>query len=108
MDNYSLQRRAAVVHSSRAKQRRQQAIFTLCFRGGGVSQVTGHAALAQALQVKESSLPVLFSKGGGRSFTLKRRSPLTNEPDVLTVTKAPPAKEPTRRGRPPKPKVELA
>lgn len=91
---------AAEQHSRNAAQRRAQQIFTLSYRGGGASEIIGYAALAAQLGIKESSIPVLLSRGKG-SFTLMRTNPLTGEEDLLEVTRLLPAKPPKRpRGRP--------
>ena len=102
MDKFSLQRRAAATHAQKAKQRRDSTVWTLTWRGGGSTQIVGYAALAAHLNIKERSIPVLLSKGGGTAFQLTRPSPLNGEPDVLTVTRLSPAKTKARRGRPPK------
>jgi hypothetical protein len=87
-----------------AANTRANTVFVLEYRGGGGSELKGYTALAKALSIKETSIPVLVSQGGGASFTLMRTNPLTGEPDIVQVTRVVPAKllrmrKP--RGRPP-------
>jgi hypothetical protein len=93
---------ATAARIKKAKQRRDDTVFTLSFRGGGTSQIVGYSSLAKELNIKESSITVLLSKGGDKGFTLNRVNPVTQETDILTVWRITPTKPKLKRGRPPK------
>jgi hypothetical protein len=103
MDLYSHLSKARERARANAATRRANTVFTLSWRGGGASELLGHKALAAALNINLSSIPVLLSKGGGTSFDLMRTNPITGERDILTVTRTLPAKAKRAsraRGRP--------
>lgn len=102
MDNNLQWQRATHIHQCKARERRESQIFTLSWRGGGALQIVGYAALARYLRLKEASLPVLFSRGGGASFELARPNPLHGETDVCTVVRQLQKKTIKKRGRPAK------
>lgn len=104
MDNSETLRRARAKHTQNAKQRRNDTVFALSWRGGGTTEIVGYTSLAKELGIKESSIPVLLSKGQGKGkgFTLSRNNPVTGELDILTVWRTVPVKPKLRRGRPKK------
>lgn len=102
MDVTSLLTAARQKHSANAKRRRETTRFVLSWRSGGTSELLGYSNLAKAISVKETSIPVLFSRGTKTSFDLARNNPVTDEPDIVTVTRIITAKDKPRRGRPPK------
>lgn len=89
--------------------------YYFAWRGGGSVTVVGEANAAQRLRISVASLRVYLSQGK----TWLTPSPLTGEPDVMSVTKGPTPQDPSKttastyrpakhtgvqpkRGRPPK------
>jgi hypothetical protein len=102
MDNNSLLIRARNKRSVNARTARLTTRFLLSWRGGGTVEIVGYSELAKYLSIKESSIPVFLSNGGGTQFNLARANPLHGEMDTVTVARLLVAKEPKRRGRPSK------
>lgn len=100
LSNAEVLERARNKRSINATQRRNATQFVLSYRGGGTAQITGYSALADALNISENSIPVLLSRGSDNSFQLMRPNPVTDEQDIVTVTRLKETSEPKRRGRP--------
>lgn len=66
-------------------QRQRERLFTLTWPGGRTEQIAGWHALALRLELSQSSLPVMFSRGAG---TLQRMLPDADGNDcAVTITR---------------------
>ena len=94
--------KARDIYSVKSKHLRDNQHWLLTYVGGGEELIVGWRSLANHLNLSESSVGVMLSKGGGTSFNTRRASPLTGEQDIVTVwriNKHDPAPKP-KRGRP--------
>lgn len=92
---------ATEARKRQAKEARAKQRFQLSWRGGGAEVLTGYTALEQYLDLTIGSIRCYLSRGQG-VFSIERPNPLTNEPDILTISKLVEHKPKPRRGRPPK------